>query len=279
MNPVHRSRKDKRWNWHGKVCVITGSSSGIGARLARDLARLEARVCVVARREERLANLLSDMGGATAGHSMFVADVSSRDEVRSLARHVSESFGRCDVLVNNAGVGGERRFDADGALDDLHRVMGTNFFGAAFCTGELLELLVASAPSAVVNVASIAGRLTLGGASAYCASKFALVGWSDSLYYELAQKGVHVGVIEPGPLPTEGFPQRALINDRLLKYTLTDDAEVSAAIRKMVEHRKPERTVPRFYYLLQVPRLLAPPLYRIAQRKVMRRAGRPQGRP
>jgi uncharacterized protein len=273
-----RERGRTSWDWRAKVCVITGSSSGIGARLARDLARLDARVCVVARREGRLTQLLSEMGGQDAGHSLFVADVSSRDDVAALGRHVAETFGRCDVLVNNAGVGGERAFDAEGALDDLQRVMGTNFFGAAHCTGELLELLVASAPSAVVNVASMAGRLTWGGASAYCASKFALVGWSESLFYELAYKGVHVGIVEPGPLPTEGFPQRGLIDDPVLKHTLTTDAEVATAIREVIEARKLERVVPRYYYLLQLPRVLTPPLYRFAQRRVLARAGRPQDR-
>lgn len=265
--------KSGNWDWRDKVCVVTGASSGIGHRVARDLARAGARVCAVARRVDRLEELVAELGPER--HSFVAADVAVRDDVRSIGAHVEGTYGRCDVLVNNAGVGGEGPFAGVGSLEDLERVMGTNFFGAAYCTAELFDLLAASAPSHVVNVASMAGRLTWGGASAYCASKFALVGWSESLHFELARRGIHVGLVEPGPVPTEGFPQRALETDRLLKYAISSDEDVSDAIRQVVEKRKMERVVPRWYYLLQVPRLLTPPAYRFANRKVLARAGRP----
>lgn len=265
--------KSGGWEWRDRVCVVTGASSGIGRRVARDMAGEGARVCAVARRKDRLDALVGELGPDR--HSFVAADVSDRDAVHTVREHVEATYGRCDVLVNNAGVGGEEAFDGLGALSDLERVMATNFFGAAYCTAELFDLLVSSAPSHVVNVASMAGRLTWGGASAYCASKFALVGWSEALYFELAGKGIHVGVVEPGPVPTEGFPQRELEKDRLLKYVTASDADVSAAVRRVVEQGKMERVVPRWYYLLQVPRLLAPPAYRFANRKIMARAGRP----
>ena len=265
--------KSGNWDWRGKVCVVTGASSGIGNRVARDLGRAGARVCAVARRRDRLEELVGELG--PDGHTFVGADVSVRDDVGAVRAHVETTYGRCDVLVNNAGVAGEGAFEGAGSLEDLERVMATNFFGAAYCTGELFALLSASAPSHVVNVASMAGRLTWGGASAYCASKFALVGWSESLHFELAGKGIHVGVVEPGPVPTEGFPQRDLAGDRFLRYVISSDEEVSAAVRKVVEKRKMERVVPRWYYLLQVPRLLAPPAYRFANRKILARASRP----
>ncbi|MGH2786900.1 MAG: SDR family NAD(P)-dependent oxidoreductase [Actinomycetota bacterium] len=265
--------KSGNWDWHDRVCVVTGASSGIGNRLARDLARSGATVCAVARRSDRLEELVGELDPGR--HSFVTADVAERDDVRTLRDHVESTYGRCDVLVNNAGVAGESDFDGPAALADLERVMAVNFFGAAYCTAELLELLAASAPSHVVNIASVAGKLTWGGASAYCASKFALVGWSESLYFELARKGVHVGVVEPGPVPTEGFPQRDLKGDPWLRYAMTSDAGVSAAIRRVVERGKMERVVPRWYYLLQVPRLLVPPVYRFANRRILSRAGRP----
>jgi uncharacterized protein len=265
--------KSDNWDWHDKVCVVTGASSGIGNRLARDLAAGGARVCAVARRADRLEELIGELGPHR--HSFVAADVAVQDDVRSVRAHVDATYGRCDLLVNNAGVGGEGAFKGAGSLEDLERVMGTNFFGAAYCTAELFDLLAASAPSHVVNVASMAGRLTWGGASAYCASKFALVGWSESLYFELARKGIHVGVVEPGPVPTEGFPQPELEKDRLLRYAVSSDEDVSAAIRHVVERKKMQRVVPRWYYLLQLPRLLVPPAYRFANRKILARAGRP----
>jgi uncharacterized protein len=272
---VQATERDKNlnWNWRDRVCVVTGASSGIGHRIARDLASEGAHVCAVARRRDRLEALITDLGPER--HSFVAADVAVRDSVRAVRDHVGTTYGRCDVLVNNAGVGGEGSFRGLESLEDLERVMATNFFGAAHCTAELFDLLLDSAPSHVVNVASMAGRLTWGGASAYCASKFALVGWSESLYFELAGKGIHVGVVEPGPVPTEGFPQRDLEGDRFLRYVISSEEDVSAAVRKVVEKRKMERVVPRWYYLLQVPRLLTPPAYRFANRKILARAGRP----
>jgi NAD(P)-dependent dehydrogenase (short-subunit alcohol dehydrogenase family) len=245
-----------------KVCVVTGASSGIGRQTAVDLARAGARVCVAARREERMKELVADMGGVAAGHSYMVTDVSDRDSVRALAGHVRNSYGRCDVLVNNAGVGAERPFTPDRGIEDVHQVMAVNFFGAVYCTGELLPLLLESAPSSVVNVSSMAGRIAAPGVSAYSASKFALSGWSESLHYELADVGVCVSTVEPGFIPTEGFPQSELADDRVLRYALGSVGDVSRAIRDAIEGRKVQRVVPRWYYALQVPRLLVPPVFR-----------------
>jgi short-subunit dehydrogenase len=147
--------------------------------------------------------------------------------------------------------------------------MKTNFFGAVYCTAELLPLLIEAVPSSVVNVASVAGRIAVGGAPAYCASKFALVGWSEALRTELLGDGVYVSLVEPGLIPTEGFPQRRAQEDPLLRHLLAGTDEVSAAILDVVRRRAPERTVPRWYYLAQIPRLLAPRVYRLVDTKVV----------
>jgi uncharacterized protein len=251
----------------GKVCVVTGASSGIGRQTAVDLAREGAAVCVAARREERLRALVEELGGSP--HSYLATDVSDRNDVYKLAAHVRETYGRCDVLVNNAGFSGRGGFDGPAALGELHRVMATNFFGAAYCTAELLDLLVSSAPSHVVNVASIAGRIATPGVSAYCASKFALVGWTESIQPELAKRGVFVSSIEPGFVPTEGFPQTELRRDRVMRHLLGSPEDVSGAIRDAVRGRKAQRVVPRWYYLFQVPRVLTPRVYRAVAAKVM----------
>ncbi|MDQ3661462.1 MAG: SDR family oxidoreductase [Actinomycetota bacterium] len=256
-------------SFENRVCVITGASSGIGRRTALDLAFLGARVCVAARRENRLESLLLEMGGEKQGHSLHVTDVSSKQSVKSLAEHVSSAYGRVDVLINNAGFSDHTSLEDPRGVASLERVMATNFYGAVYCTAELLPLLMFSAPSTVVNVASVAGRLALGGDPAYCASKFALVGWSEALQSQLSGKGVHVGVVEPGLIPTEGFPQAQVQTYPLLRKLLGTEAQVSAAILDLVRRRVFERTVPRWYYLLQLPRLLAPPLYRAAERRLI----------
>jgi uncharacterized protein len=258
-----------------RVCVITGASSGIGRRTAVDLASLGARVCAAARRKDNLESLMLEIGGEAQGHSFHVTDVSSKQSVMGLAEHVSSTYARLDVLINNAGFSDGTPLEDPGGVAALERVMATNFNGAVFCTAEFLPLLAASAPSSVVNVASVAGRLALGGDPAYCASKFALVGWSEALQSQLSGKGIHVGVVEPGLIPTEGFPQLRARKDPLLRYLLGTESQVSAAIIDTVRRRAFERTVPRWYYLLQLPRLLAPPLYRSVERRFVapRRVG------
>lgn len=247
-----------------KVCVVTGASSGIGRRTALDLGAAGARVCVAARRRDRLTALVDAMGGVEAGHSWVGADVSNRNDVRTLATHVEKRYGRCDILINNAGFARERPFEEPGSLEDLDLVMGTNFWGTVLCTAELLPLLARSAPSHVVNVASVAGRLALPGAASYCASKFAVVGWSEAVRPELAARGVYLSLVEPGLVPTEGFPQRGLMGHRFLRHTLGTDADVSRTIRKVVIKDKDKGVVPRCYHLLELPRVLIPPLHRWA---------------
>jgi NAD(P)-dependent dehydrogenase (short-subunit alcohol dehydrogenase family) len=257
----------------GKVCVVTGASSGIGRRTALTLADAGAKVCVAARREGRLQTILEECSGE--GHSYVMVDVRRRDDVQALADHVESTYGRCDVLINNAGLGGEHiRLGERGAVSDLENVMRTNFFGAVLCTAAFLPLLQRSAPAHVVNVASVAGRIALGGTAAYNASKFALVGWSEALGYELADLGIAVSSVEPGLIPTEGFSQSELKDHRVLRYVLGSEGQVAAAIEDVILHSAPQRTVPRWYYLVQVPRVLTPSLYRYVLRKVMKKYGR-----
>lgn len=252
-----------------RVCVVTGASSGIGRKTSLDLAAAGARVCVAARRRERLEELVAEMGGEAAGHSFVVTDVSDRSDVQALAKHVRETYGRLDILINNAGFSGREGLAGPESIAEIERVMATNFFGAVYCTAELLDLLEASAPSHVVNVASMAGRIATPGVSTYVASKFALAGWTEALHHEMTERDIYFSSIEPGFVPTEGFPQRHLARDRFMKYLLGSDAQVSEAIQDAIKGRKMQRVVPRFYYLLQIPRLLVPGLYRLGLRKVM----------
>lgn len=252
----------------GSVCVVTGASSGIGRRTALDLARRGARLCIVARRRERLEDVLAELEGSDRGHSLFVCDVADRAQVRELAEHVSTAYERCDVLVNNAGYSDDGTFEGPDDIERLERVMAVNFYGVVYCTGELLPLIVRSAPSSIVNISSVAGRLGLGGNASYSASKFAVNGFSESLHIDLAGRDVCVSLIEPGFIPTEGFPHVELQNDSLMRHALGTVEDVSAAILDAIENRKSERVVPRWYHLLQLPRVLLPPLHRWASSKL-----------
>ena len=252
--------------WNGTTWVITGASSGIGRRLALDVAAGGATVCVAARRTDRLESLISELAGS--GHSYLATDVSDRGQVKALVEHVRATYGRCDVLVNNAGFAGERGFTGAGSIANVEAVFATNFFGAIYCTGEFMSLLEASAPAHVVNVTSVAGRLAAPGLPAYCASKFALVGWTESLQPELARKRIYLSSVEPGFVPTEGFPQTELVDDKMMKHILGTDSQVSTAIQDAVAGRKPQRVVPRWYYMLQLPRVVTPRVFRFGAEKL-----------
>jgi short-subunit dehydrogenase len=151
---------------------------------------------------------------------------------------------------------------ADGGWENVRRTMAVNFDAVVRLTEALLPLLRAAAPSAIVNVSSTAGRVGRGGSGAYSASKFALAGWSDSLYAEEKPHGVHVGLVLPGFIATEGFPQRELTGNRLTRWAVSTPDQGAEAIVDAGLRGKAERYVPRPYGIVAVLRVVAPPLVR-----------------
>jgi len=157
---------------------------------------------------------------------------------------VRERHGRLDLLVNNAGAAWRATF-AEGGHANVRRTMELNFDAVVRLTEALLPLLRESAPSAIVNVSSKAGRVGRAGSGAYSASKFALAGWSDSLYAEERPHGVHVGLVLPGFVETEGFPAAELTSRRLTRWLVSSPEVVAEAIVQAGPGRRPERYVPR----------------------------------
>ncbi len=140
--------------------------------------------------------------------------------------------------------------------------MQLNFDAVVRLTEALLPALHASAPSAIVNVASTAGRVARARTGSYSASKFALIGWTDSLYAEERAHGVHVGMVLPGFIATEGFPAAELRERALTRWVVSKPEKVAEAIFEAGPGGKAERYVPRGYALAAVARILAPSLVR-----------------
>jgi short-subunit dehydrogenase len=140
--------------------------------------------------------------------------------------------------------------------------MAINFDAQVRLTEALLPLLRASAPSAIVNVSSTAGRVARAGSGAYSASKFALAGWSDALWAEERPHGVHVGLVLPGFISTEGFPQSELTARPWTRWIVSTPEKAAEAIYETGVERRPERYVPRAYALAAVMRIVTPALVR-----------------
>jgi short-subunit dehydrogenase len=239
--------------------LITGASSGIGEATARRLSREpSAELILVARREERLRALAEELPCAV---SYVAADLTEDDAPERVRAHVGERGGRLTLLVNNAGAAWRDSF-AEGGYANVHRHMQLNFDAVVRLTEALLPALRASAPSAIVNVASTAGRVARARTGSYSASKFALIGWTDSLYAEERAHGVHVGMVLPGFIVTEGFPATELREKALTRWVVSKPEKVAEAILEAGPGGKAERYVPRPYALAAVARILMPSLTR-----------------
>jgi short-subunit dehydrogenase len=182
--------------------LVTGASSGIGAATARALADAGAVVGLVARRRDRLEQVQADCPGSR----IWAADLADLDGLEGLAREVEDAFDGLDVLVNNAGIPKRRHVTALTA-DDVQGVMHVNYFSPVRLALAFLPGMLARGSGMVLNVASLGGRIGIATESAYCASKFALAGWSEAAAIDLAGTGVAVRVVTPGAFESEIWEQ------------------------------------------------------------------------
>jgi uncharacterized protein len=248
------------------TALVTGASSGIGEATARRLARERgARLILVARREERLRKLADELGGAT----ILALDLTERSAPQRVREAVDlEHGGILHLLVNNAGASWRGSFGETGWAN-VERHMKLNFEAPVRLTEALLPLLRRTASDAgrrvsIVNVASTAARVSRPSAGAYSASKFALVGWSDALAAEEAAHGLHVGLVLPGFVATEGFPAAELRRRLLTRWIVSSPDRIAEAIMEAGPGGRAERYAPRGYWLAAAVRLLAPALVRRA---------------
>ena len=184
----------------GKHAVVTGASSGIGRATALAMAKRGAHVIIAARRADRLEEVAQACRAAGGTCTVVVADVSERND----CNRIIETTGRVDILVNNAGLA---VFDpvANARPEHLREMINTNYLGAVWCTQAVLPQMLERRSGSIVNVASIAGIMGYAGMSGYCASKFALIGFTEALRDEVIGRGVRVALVCPGTTESEFF--------------------------------------------------------------------------
>jgi len=195
------------------VVFITGASSGIGAAAGRVFAGAGYDMVLTARRVDRLESLAAELRSLypTGRFEPLACDVNFDGSVKTAFDFVKERFGRLDALINNAGFGAYGAVER-ASLESFRAVMETNYFGVIRCTQAALPLLKAAAAApensrkkwgaAIVMVSSFVGRRAVPAMSAYCASKFALEGFSESLRVELRDERISVSVVNPGVTQT-----------------------------------------------------------------------------
>lgn len=227
----------------GSTVLVTGASSGIGAATAVALARRGVVVGIVARRAERLADVLSACRTSVPGCRSWVADLSDPDAAGVIALEAWDAFDGLDVLVNNAAAPMRRPVDRITA-DEIDSTMRLNFTSPVRMTLAVLPRMLERGHGTIVNVASFAGRVGVKTEAAYCASKFALCGWSESMALDLWHTGVRVRLVQPGAIDTEIWDQPgndAPLYDGVLEPVGTvADGIIAAIASDRFEHYVPD---------------------------------------
>ncbi len=244
-------------NIDGRVAIVTGASHGIGRETAAALHERGAAVGLLARSGDELEAGARLLG---SGAAVAVADVADRAQVHAAVAALTDQLGPPDILVNNAGVGAYASMMEEDP-DTFERLIRVNYLGTVYTTLAVLPGMVERRGGHIVNVASVAGRLGAPFEAAYSASKFAVVGLSESLAAEVQALGVSVSLVNPGPVRTRFTEARGVPFQRSVPRPVSA-GRIAAAVVDAVERDRFEQTIPRWLRAGSIVRAVAPNLYR-----------------
>ena len=232
-----------------RIAVVTGASSGIGAEIARALAKRGWQCVLLARREDRLRELADEIGG-----TYEVCDVVDRESLAAVAaRHPT-----VHLLVNNAGQPGRAGFfDEDPQrIEDVLRV---NYLGSVWALRAFLPALEAAAPSDLVNIVSVSGAVTIPRSGPYSASKHAQLAFSRAAAAQLRSRGIRVHTVKPGFVETEGFPQSWL--PKPAQRLVVGPERIAEHVLASLDRGRGETSVPRYYRVTELLQTAVPNLF------------------
>ncbi|MDH3444141.1 MAG: SDR family NAD(P)-dependent oxidoreductase [Deltaproteobacteria bacterium] len=188
-----------------KVALVTGAGRGIGRAVALALARAGFRVILSARSRDQLEEVANNICGNGGKAIVVPADLTRDDELRRLVSVILEEWGRVDVLINNAGWG-KRATVVRGRIEDWDQTFRLNLRAPMILAREFVPGMIERAEGAVINIGSVSGKSGEANGAAYAASKFGLIGFTQSLYEEVRENGIKVSVILPGFVDTPMIP-------------------------------------------------------------------------
>jgi NAD(P)-dependent dehydrogenase (short-subunit alcohol dehydrogenase family) len=192
----------KEHSLDGRVAVVTGASRGLGKQMAKAVAEAGATVVLVARSGDLLEKVKAEIEGQDGKAHAFVADVREEAEVTRMAGQVRDAAGAPDILINNAGINLRKPLH-EFSLEEWRRVMQTNLDSAFLCSRAFVPGMIEKKFGRVINIASTMAHVALAHRTAYCTSKFGLLGMTKALALELAPHGITANAISPGPFATE----------------------------------------------------------------------------
>lgn len=230
-------------DFKNKVVLITGASSGIGKETAIEFAKKGSNIVLVARREDKLEQVATELKKFSISTLVCQCDVSKKDQVKEMSKKVLDKFGYVDILINNAGFAIYGSV-SDLSIDDIESQMETNYFGMVYCIKNFLPLMLSRKSGHIVNVASVAASFGLPGITSYCASKFAMLGFSEGLKHELNNTGVGITVVSPIMVRTNFFNHDSFAKMPKYSPTSLSSKTVAKTILKAANSPRLEIIVP-----------------------------------
>ena len=227
----------------GKTIVITGASSGIGAASALLFAKKGANLALVGRRKEKLLEIEKKVLENNVSTLVCTCDVSDKTQVKKMTIDVLEKFKKIDVLVNNAGFAIYGKV-SELSIEDIESQMNTNYLGMVYCIKNFLPSMLEQNSGHIVNVASVAASFGLPGIASYCASKFAMLGFSEGLHHELKDTNIGITVVSPIMVKTNFFDHPSFETMPKFSSTSLSSEKVAKAVLKAANSSRLEIIVP-----------------------------------
>jgi 3-oxoacyl-[acyl-carrier protein] reductase len=228
-------------NIEGKTALVTGGTRGIGLAIAEALLNRGARVFLCARKlpdvEKTVSSLRQKFGEVVHGAA---CDIAVSEQVREMFTRAEQEIGGVDILINNAGIGAFKKAE-ETSTEEWNQTIGTNLSGVFFCCREALPQMKRRGGGYIINIGSLAGKQAFAGASAYCAAKFGLVGFSEALMQEVRHDHIRVSYVMPGSVNTSFGMHEEQDPASSWKLSPEDVAQVVMSLLEMSPRALPSR--------------------------------------